>query len=61
MDRSPVAERASINSLPFAVVSGGIGCLLAVLLIAKLAPALRDYDGSMLPESDAVQPALAGD
>ena len=52
---------AALWGAPFAVVSGGIGCLLAVLLIAKLAPALRDYDGSMLPESDAAQPVPAGD
>jgi len=52
---------AALWGAPFAVVSGGIGCLLAVLLVAKLAPALRDYNGSMLPESDAVRLALAGD
>jgi MFS family permease len=55
---------AALWGAPFAVVSGGIVCLLAVLLIARLAPALRDYDGSMLPEKDATrppQPAVAGD
>ena len=51
---------AALWGAPFAVVSGGIGCLLAVLVIAKLAPALRNYDGSMLPEPDHAQPATAG-
>src|SRR5207248_2140785 len=46
---------AALWGAPFAVVSGGIGCLLAVLLIAKFAPALRNYDGSMLPGRDAAQ------
>jgi MFS family permease len=55
---------AALWGAPFAVVTGGIGCLLAVLLIAKLAPALRDYDGSMPPNADSTlppQPLLAGD
>ena len=52
---------AALWGAPFAVVSGGIGCLLAVLLIAKLAPALREYDGSMLPQSGATQPVPAWD
>lgn len=43
---------ASLLGAPFAVVSGGIGCLLAVILIAKLAPALRNYDGRLLHDAD---------
>lgn len=39
---------AQLFGAPFAVVSGGIGCVLAVLLMLKLAPALRDFDGTTL-------------
>lgn len=34
---------AALTSAPFAVVSGGIGCLLAVAIVALRIPALRRY------------------
>ena len=43
---------ASVWGAPFAIISGGLGCLLAVVLIAKLAPALRNYDGRLLHDAD---------
>lgn len=52
---------ASLWGAPFAVVSGGIGTLIAVLLVAKLAPALRNYDGAHLRESQAEMAAVGGD
>ena len=41
---------AQLFGAPFALVSGGVGCVLAVLLILKLAPALRDFDGRNLQQ-----------
>jgi hypothetical protein len=34
---------AALTSAPFAVVSGGIGCLLVVAIVALRIPALRRY------------------
>jgi predicted MFS family arabinose efflux permease len=34
---------AALTSAPFAVVAGGIGCLLVVALTARFVPALRSY------------------
>jgi MFS family permease len=36
---------AQLFSVPFAVVSGGIGCIFATLLIARHWPQLRTYNG----------------
>jgi hypothetical protein len=36
---------ASAVSTPFAIVSGGIGCILAVIFTAIRFPALRKYNG----------------
>ncbi len=36
---------AQLFSVPFAVVSGGIGCIVATLLIARHWPQLRTYNG----------------
>ncbi len=52
---------ASVWGAPFAVISGGIGCLLTVALVAKLVPALRDYDGVHLREAPELAAAVAGD
>ncbi len=43
---------AQLFGAPFAVISGGIGCIVAVSLIARRWPQLRDYNGD--------EPALAG-
>jgi MFS family permease len=43
---------AQITSAPFAVVTGGIGCLVAVALIARRWPKIRRYNGD--------EPVLAG-
>ncbi len=34
---------AALTSAPFAVVSGGIGCLVVVAIVAATLPALRAY------------------
>ncbi|MBI1801402.1 MAG: MFS transporter, partial [Chloroflexi bacterium] len=53
---------ANLLGGPFAVVSGGIGCLLSVLLAARLAPALRHYNGEHLQAADSdLAVAAAGD
>jgi len=44
---------ASLWGAPFAIISGGLGCLLAVILIAKLTPALRNYDGRLLHDANS--------
>jgi MFS family permease len=36
---------ASAVSTPFAIITGGIGCLLAVAIVAVKWPALRNYNG----------------
>jgi predicted MFS family arabinose efflux permease len=36
---------ASTVSTPFAIITGGIGCLLAVLIVTVKYPALRNYNG----------------
>ena len=41
---------ANVLGAPFAVITGGLGCLLAVALIWRLARPLRDYDGRHLRE-----------
>jgi hypothetical protein len=46
---------AQFFGAPFAIVSGGIGCLLAAALIVRRWPQLRTYDGSEAAE----QPAAA--
>jgi MFS family permease len=43
---------AQLTSAPFAVVTGGIGCLVAVALIARRWPKIRRYNGD--------EPVLAG-
>jgi MFS family permease len=43
---------AQVTSAPFAVVTGGIGCLVAVALIARRWPKIRRYNGD--------EPVLAG-
>ncbi len=43
---------AQLFGAPFAIVSGGIGCLIAVAWIARRWPQLRTYDGA--------EPRLAG-
>jgi hypothetical protein len=43
---------AQFFGAPFAVVSGGVGCILAVIWIAYHWPQLRDYNGD--------EPVLAG-
>jgi MFS family permease len=45
---------ASWLGTPFAVVSGGIGCLLSVALVAKYAKALWNYSGEDLRETTLV-------
>jgi MFS family permease len=40
---------------PFSVVSGGVGCLLAAAIVARLAPGLRDYPPPA-PPPDATRP-----
>lgn len=42
---------AQFFGAPFAIVSGGIGCILAALLIMRKWPMLKEYDG---PQSAAV-------
>lgn len=37
---------AQLFGVPFAIVSGGLGCLVAVTWIARRWPQLRSYDGS---------------
>ena len=36
---------AQLFSVPFAIISGGIGCLVAVAWISRRWPQLRNYDG----------------
>ena len=36
---------AQFFGAPFAVISGGVGCIVAVLLIMRRWPQLRAYDG----------------
>jgi MFS family permease len=36
---------ASAVSTPFAIITGGIGCVLAVIFTAVKYPALRNYNG----------------
>jgi len=36
---------AQLFSVPFAIISGGVGCLLAVGWIARRWPQLRNYNG----------------
>ena len=43
---------AQLFSAPFAVISGGIGCIVAVVLIARRWPQIRGYNGD--------EPVLAG-
>jgi MFS family permease len=43
---------AQVTSAPFAVITGGIGCLVAVALIARRWPKIRSYNGD--------EPILAG-
>ena len=43
---------ANLLGAPFAVITGGLGCLLAVALIWRLARPLRDYDGRHLREPE---------
>ncbi len=43
---------AQLFGAPFAIVTGGVGCILGVALIARKWPQLRAYDGD--------EPALAG-
>jgi MFS family permease len=56
---------AQLFGAPAAVISGGVGCVLAVLLMLKLAPALRDFDGTTLhqmhPDAAATPVATATD
>ncbi|MEP7199935.1 MAG: MFS transporter [Chloroflexota bacterium] len=53
---------AQLWGAPFAVISGGLGCIIAVALMLKFAPALRDYDGAHLHEPQAgLAAAAAGD
>jgi MFS family permease len=47
---------AQLWGAPFAVVTGGICCIAAVVLVARLCPPLRDFDGRKLFEH---QPAPA--
>jgi len=49
---------ANLWGAPVAVVTGGLGCILAVALVAKLAPALRNYDGSHLRPPDPTENAI---
>ncbi|MGQ9834078.1 MAG: MFS transporter [Candidatus Villigracilaceae bacterium] len=43
---------AALFGVPFAIISGGIGCILGVLLILRKWPQLRTYNGD--------EPILAG-
>lgn len=43
---------AQLFSAPVSVVSGGVGCLLAVAWIARRTPELRRYRASTAPEAD---------
>ncbi len=52
---------ANLLGAPFAVVSGGIGCVLAVALMWRLAHPLRDYDGKHLRESHGELAVVASD
>jgi hypothetical protein len=36
---------AQVFNAPVAVVTGGVGCLVAVVLIARRWPQLREYNG----------------
>ncbi len=36
---------------PFAIISGGVGCILGVAAIAVVYPQLRKYDGELAPEA----------
>jgi MFS family permease len=47
---------AQLFGAPIAVISGGVGCILAVLLMIRLAPALRDFDGTTLQQSQPQAP-----
>jgi len=49
---------ANLWGAPVAVVTGGLGCILAVALVAKLAPALRNYDGSHLRPPEPTENAM---
>ena len=44
---------ASLLGTPFAVISGGIGCLIAVAVVARYADALVNYDGAHLRTGQA--------
>jgi hypothetical protein len=54
---------ANLLGAPFAVISGGIGCVIAVALMWRFAHPLRDYDGSHLrePELQSVAATAAAD
>jgi MFS family permease len=47
---------AQLFGAPIAVISGGVGCILAVLLMIRLSPALRDFDGTTLQQSQPQAP-----
>ncbi len=49
---------ASLWGAPLAVITGGVGCLLAVAAAARLAPALRDYTGSSLHSAGITETSL---
>ncbi|MEI2701826.1 MAG: hypothetical protein V9E83_05415 [Baekduia sp.] len=37
---------------PFAIVSGGLACILSVAIIARLVPAIRNYTLTTMPHDD---------
>ena len=45
---------AQLFSVPFAIITGGIGCLAAVAWISRRWPQLRNYDGEEPKLAEAV-------
>ncbi len=45
---------AQLFGVPFAIISGGIGCLVAVAWISRRWPQLRSYDGEEPKLAEAV-------
>jgi len=50
---------ASLSTPRFSVLSGGVGCVLAALLLARAFPALLRYDAEQALARTGLKPARA--
>jgi MFS family permease len=45
---------AQVLGVPFAIISGGVGCVLAAGIVTKVIPQLRKYDGAEVNQDENV-------